>query len=173
MILAVDVDYHQGCARVAGILFRGWGDAQAAAEQVVECEIASDYRPGAFFRRELPCIERLLREIRQPLDCIVVDGYVFLGSERRPGLGKHLFDVVGQQIPVIGVAKTFFRDTPDSTAVFRGLSTRPLYVTVAGMDDELARQRIRGMHGEHRFPTLLQQVDRLCRQAASESRKTV
>ncbi|MGC1955675.1 MAG: endonuclease V, partial [Gammaproteobacteria bacterium] len=98
------------------------------------------------------------------------DGYVYLGSKRRPGLGTHLFDAVGQRIPVIGVAKTLFRDTPEATAVFRGQSTRPLYVTAAGVPDELARQRIRGMHGGHRIPTLLQRVDRLCRQAATASR---
>jgi deoxyribonuclease V len=173
MILAVDVDYREARARVAGILFREWGDAQTAAEQVAECAVSNDYRPGEFFRRELPCIEHLLREIRQPIDCIVIDGYVYLGGERRPGLGIHLFDALTQQVPVIGVAKTPFRDTPDTTAVFRGRSTRPLYVTAAGMDDDLARQRIRAMHGEHRIPTLLQRVDRLCRQAASESRETV
>jgi deoxyribonuclease V len=172
MILAVDVDYREGCARVAGILFRDWGDAQAAAERVVECAVTNDYRPGEFFRRELPCIVGLLRVIGQSVDCIVVDGYVYLGRERRPGLGKHLFDAMGQQIPVIGVAKTTFRDTPDSTAVFGGQSTRPLYVTAAGMPEDLARQRIRTMHGDHRMPTLLQHVDRLCRQAVSDSRKT-
>ena len=88
MILAVDVDYREARARVAGILFREWGDAQAVTELVVECEVTDDYRPGAFFRRELPCIEHLLREIRQPIDCIVVDGYVYLGMERRPALAS-------------------------------------------------------------------------------------
>ena len=92
MILSVDVDYREDCAWVAGILFRDWGDAHPATEQVVECNVVSDYRPGEFYRRELPCIRRLLQEIDQAVDCIVVDGYVYLGSEWRPGLGKHLFD---------------------------------------------------------------------------------
>lgn len=172
MILAVDVDYRDNRALVAGILFRDWGDAHPTAERVVECEVASDYRPGEFFRRELPCIKRLLCEIDQPVACIVLDGYVYLGSERHPGLGKHLFDALEQRIAVIGVAKTPFRDTPDTTAVFRGQSTRPLYVTAAGIPEDLARQRIRAMHGEHRIPTLLQRVDRLCRQAGTDSRET-
>jgi deoxyribonuclease V len=163
MILAVDVDYREDFARVAGILFRDWGDEHPVIERVVECNVVSDYRPGEFFRRELPCIERLLQVIDQPVDCIVVDGYVYLGSERRPGLGKHLFDAMEQKIAVIGVAKTRFHDTSDTAAVFRGGSTRPLYVTAAGMPQDLARQRIRNMHGEHRIPTLLQQVDRLSR----------
>jgi hypothetical protein len=67
MILAVDVDYREDCARVAGILFRDWGDAHPATEQVVECNVVSDYRPGEFYRRELPCIRRLLQEIDQPV----------------------------------------------------------------------------------------------------------
>jgi deoxyribonuclease V len=171
MILAVDVDYREGRAWVAGILFKDWGDAQPATERVVECEVTGDYRPGEFFRRELPCIERLLQEIGQRVNCIVVDGYVYLGAERQPGLGKHLFEALEQQIAVIGVAKTPFRDTPDTTAVFRGRSTRPLYVTAAGMSEDVARQRIRAMQGEHRIPTLLQRADRLCRQAAAECRK--
>ena len=164
MILVVDVDYREGLAWVAGILFRDWGDAEPAVEYLVECEVASHYRPGEFFKRELPCIQRLLLEISHPVTCIVVDGYVYLGSERRPGLGKHLFDALGHQIPVIGVAKTAFLGTPDSTAVFRGQSTRPLYVTAVGVADELAREWIRAMQGDHRIPTLLQRVDRLCRQ---------
>jgi deoxyribonuclease V len=171
MNLAVDVGYRDNRAWVAGILFRDWGDAHPTAERVVECEVTSDYRPGEFFRRELPCIQRLLREIDPPVDCIVVDGYVYLGSERRPGIGKHLFDALGQQTAVIGVAKTTFRDTPDTTAVFRGQSTRPLYVTAAGIPEDLARQRIRAMQGKHRIPTLLQRADRLCRQAVAENRQ--
>jgi deoxyribonuclease V len=165
MIVAIDVDYREHVARAAGVLFRDWGDAQAAAERVVDCAVSDAYRPGVFFRRELPCIERLLREIREPLDCIVIDAYVHLGGERRPGLGMQLFDALGQRIPVIGVAKTPYRGTPEETAVFRGRSARPLYVTAAGMPEDLARKRVRAMHGDHRLPTLLQQVDRLCRRS--------
>lgn len=171
MILVVDVDYREGLAWAAGILFRDWGDAEPTVEYVVECGVTGDYRPGEFFRRELPCIQQLLREITQSVTCIVVDGYVYLGRERRPGLGKHLFDAMEQQTLVIGVAKTPFGDTPESTAVFRGGSIRPLYVTAAGVDECRAQQWVRAMHGEHRIPTLLQRVDRLCRQASTEAVK--
>ena len=173
MILAVDVHYHEDRARVAGILFQDWSAARSAAEQVLECEAAGGYRPGEFFRRELPCIERLLKEIDKPIDCIVVDGFVYLGGERRAGLGKYLFDALNAQVPVIGVAKTPFRDTPETTQVFRGRSKRPLYVTAAGISDERARECILTMHGEHRIPTLLQRVDRLCRQASAPGHPSV
>jgi deoxyribonuclease V len=165
MILAVDVDYRAGQAWAAGVLFRDWSDARPALARVVACEATEDYRPGEFFRRELPCIQRLLREIDQPLECILIDGFVHLGGERQPGLGWHLFTALEGRIPVIGVAKSRFRDTPAETQVLRGHSNRPLYVTAAGIDEELARQRIGSMHGEHRLPTLLQRVDRLCRRA--------
>jgi deoxyribonuclease V len=164
MILAVDVDYEEDRAWVAGVLFHHWGDAKPVDEHIIQCAVANEYRPGEFFRRELPCIERLLREIDHPLDCIIVDGYVYLGSDRRPGLGKYLFDAMKQQVPVIGVAKTPYHDTPDTMATFRRGTSRPLYVSAAGMPDEVARQRIRTMHGNHRIPTVLQRVDRLCRQ---------
>ena len=164
MLLAVDVYYGEDMASVAGVLFRDWNDAKAASEHRTHCAIADSYRSGEFFRRELPCIERLLREIDEHLECIVVDGYVFLGSERRPGLGKYLFDELKQEIPVIGVAKTPYRDTPDIMAIFRGKSARALYVSAVGMPEEVARQCIRTMHGNHRIPTLLQRVNRLCKQ---------
>ena len=48
MILAVDVDYREDCAWVAGILFRDWGDAHSIFERVIECNVVSDYRPGEF-----------------------------------------------------------------------------------------------------------------------------
>ncbi|PKN30756.1 MAG: endonuclease V, partial [Deltaproteobacteria bacterium HGW-Deltaproteobacteria-21] len=47
--------------------------------------------------------------------------------------------------------------------VFRGRSKSPLYVTAAGMDPSEAAGHIRSMHGGHRIPTLLKQVDRLSR----------
>jgi deoxyribonuclease V len=173
MILAVDVHYHEDCAQVAGILFWDWRDVWPAAERGLECEAAGAYQPGEFFRRELPCIERLLQEINEPLECIVVDGFVYLGRERRAGLGKYVFDALNGQVPVIGVAKTAYRDTPKTTQVFRGRSKRPLYVTAAGISDELARECILTMHGEHRIPTLLQRVDRLCRQGSAPGHPSV
>jgi deoxyribonuclease V len=39
-------------------------------------------------------------------------------------------------------------------------------VTSVGVDTTTAARWIRGMHGEHRIPTLLARADRLCRDAA-------
>jgi deoxyribonuclease V len=47
--------------------------------------------------------------------------------------------------------------------VFRSDSNRPLFVTAIGVDESEARGCIKKMHGDHRLPTILKAVDRLCR----------
>ena len=44
-----------------------------------------------------------------------------------------------------------------------GWYLRPLYVSAVGVDLVNAADNIRRMHGPHRLPTLLKQVDGLCR----------
>lgn len=164
MNLAVDVHY-QGDDRAvaAGILFADWAsDAIARRETVMLSDIAP-YEPGAFFKRELPCILALLKAFGETPRIIVIDGYVTLGADQRDGLGAHLHRALGQAVPVIGVAKTAFAGTPAGTEVLRGGSRRPLYVTSIGIDHGEAKRLIRTMHGAHRLPTVLNAVDRACR----------
>lgn len=51
MILAVDVQYEE------------------------ESAVILPYEPGSFYKRELPCILSLLKDIYKQLDAIVIDGY--------------------------------------------------------------------------------------------------
>lgn len=163
MILAVDVHYSNDTAVVAGVLFSSW--ESEAAEHVYSSLVSNvaDYEPGKFYKRELPCILQLLHEHGLAPECIVIDGYVFLDGVSRPGVGKYLYDALHARTPVVGVAKRPFRGIPDKYQLFRGNSTRPLYVTAAGMPVELAKQHIQDMHGKHRIPELLKKTDRLCR----------
>jgi deoxyribonuclease V len=131
------------------------------AQHVVRVTGVAPYRPGAFFERELPCIRAVLAKNHWPLAAIVVDGYVWLGEQ--PGLGAHLFAALEEKVPVIGVAKNPFREAA-AIEVVRGDSKKPLYVSAAGMAKEEAAACIRRMHGPHRLPTLLKEVDRLCRE---------
>ena len=163
MILAVDVDYSDDEGHAAGVLFRNWEDPEPERTVVVKIESIHEYIPGQFYKRELPCIMELLDKIQETIACIVVDGYVYLSADEKPGLGKYLYDELGSKIPVIGVAKSSFVDTPPNCEVLRGSSSRPLYVTAAGLDKESAKAWIKSMHGEYRFPTLLKEVDALCR----------
>ncbi|MCB9920642.1 MAG: hypothetical protein H6822_00590 [Planctomycetaceae bacterium] len=64
---------------------------------------------------------------------------------------------------IIGVAKTRFATATSEVEVFRGTSQRPLFVSAAGIDQHIAADSIRRMHGENRIPTLLKRVDTLSR----------
>ena len=163
MILAIDVTYGESEAIVAGVLFNDWPDAKPAEELVISCTVPDSYLSGQFYRRELPCISALLQHISQPYDFIIIDGFVYLGRDRKPGLGKHLRDILEQKVVVIGVAKKPYRDTPDSCKVLRGRSLKPLYVTADGISQERAKFLVSIMHGKGRIPTMLRYVDRLCR----------
>ena len=121
--------------------------------------------PGAFYRRELPCLLALLDRLAAPPSCILVDGHATLGAAAKPGLGAVLFDALGGGIPVVGIAKTAYRGTPAEAEVLRGRSIRPLYVTSVGMDASVARDGVRQMHGASRIPTLLRLADQFCRAA--------
>ena len=164
MILAVDVAYHKDIAVVGGVLFRNWNDEKPLKEIVISCSVQDNYMPGQFYRRELPGIAALLEHVDASLDCIIIDGFVYLGKAKEPGLGKHLRNTLMQKVAIIGVAKSPFKDTPKSCEILRGRSRKPLYVTADGISDEKAKLLIKSMQGSDRIPTLLKHVDRLCRE---------
>lgn len=165
----LDVDYRPDEAVAACVLFAGWTDAQPARTVLEHVSPVEPYEPGAFYRRELPCLLAALRPVLPLLDTIIVDGHVWLDGDGRPGLGAHLYAALGEQIPVIGVAKTAFAGAP-GLEVRRGQSARPLYVTAAGLTPEVAARHIQTMHGPHRLPTLLKQADQACRRAQGSGR---
>jgi deoxyribonuclease V len=163
MILAVDVCYTENIAAVAGVVFRNWADHHPQSEMVTFMEVPAEYEPGQFYKRELPCILRLIRQHDLKPDCIVVDGLVYLDGKSSPGLGKHLYDALGGRVPVIGVAKRHFMGIGPEYEIYRGTSERPLYVTAAGMELEEAQTYIASMYGRHRIPALLKRADQLAR----------
>jgi len=162
-LLAVDVAYQSAKAVVAGVLFRDWGDESGEAVFISELQEVPDYVSGAFYQRELPCILKLLKDHQLDPGCIVVDGYVYLDGVARAGLGKYLYDALQARVSVIGVAKKPFKGIPSQCELFRGCSTKPLFITAAGLDLTQAKYCIANMHGPYRLPTLLKEVDRLCR----------
>ena len=163
MIAAVDVHYLGTAANAAGVLFRRWTAERPALEVSELIEKVEPYEPGSFYKRELPCLLKLLQAVKQQVETIIVDGYVWLGPGDRPGLGAHLYMALDEEIPVIGVAKSPFKGAVNAQQILRGPSQRPLYVTAAGVDSILAAENIKRMHGPHRIPTLLKRVDELCR----------
>ncbi len=165
LLAFVDVDYRADHAVAACVLATAWTSPSPADLCVARIDAVAPYEPGAFYKRELPCVLAVLGAVRAPLAAVVVDGYVWLDDAARPGLGAHLHRALGGAIPVVGVAKKPFGERCAAIPVLRGTSAVPLWVTAAGMDPSEAAAQLRAMHGAHRMPTLLTRVDRLCRDA--------
>ena len=163
MILAVDVDYREENAKVSGVCFSDWKSSEYTSLHHSMVSNVKPYEPGAFYKRELPCILKLIADHQLELSCIVIDGYVDLGEDNRPGLGMYLYESLDSKIPVIGVAKKPFKDTKTSSEIYRGESKKPLYISSVGILLDEAKTLIQSMHGNHRIPYLLKLVDRECR----------
>ena len=168
MLLAVDVAYSGEQGYAVAIAFANWPAPQVAATYTATVGHVPPYVPGEFYRRELPCVLAVLAQVElAAVDCIIVDGYVTLGTDGRPGLGWHLYQALGGRVPVIGVAKTRFAGVGAQVVpVLRGQSGSPLYVSSIGTPLAEAAGLVQQMHGSHRFPTLLRQLDQLTKNPA-------
>ncbi|MCK5897869.1 MAG: endonuclease V [Methylococcales bacterium] len=163
MKLVIDVQYDGTKAVVAGIIFSNWTSNSIHETILTPVSNVKPYQAGAFYKRELPCILKLLEKIRLPLELIIIDGFVVLGSDNTDGLGMYLYNALHQKTPIIGVAKKAFVNTPVDYEIYRGDSKKPLYVTAIGIDISEAKAHITTMHGKHRIPSLLKKVDQFCR----------
>jgi deoxyribonuclease V len=171
-IACIDVGYTESDSKpttaiAACVIINDWRAATSASEHVVRLSDVQDYQPGQFYRRELPCIQAVLAELSKPPACVVIDGYVWLDDENHPGLGAYLHQSLGKAISVIGVAKNPFKQSLHAHELFRGGSTRPLYITAAGIPITEAADNIAAMQGPHRFPSILKRADRLSRGEAT------
>lgn len=163
MLVALDVAYSETQGYAVAVAFPTWDAAVVAATYTATVAPIAAYEPGAFYKRELPCLLAVLAQLDLPnINCVVVDGYVTLGAEQRPGLGQHLYEALGGRVPVVGVAKTRFAGVaPQVAPVLRGQSHNPLYVTSVGLPVAEAALLVASMHGDYRFPTLLKHLDDL------------
>lgn len=161
MILAVDVFYKKSQAKIVGLIFNEFTDARYIQKIEKYRNDIADYEPGAFYKRELPCIMDILADLDlTQLKYIIVDGYVFLDDDGKPGLGAHLYEALPIKVPVIGVAKTSFANNKKYVAeIFRGTSQKPLFITALGEDLTKAATMVRSMSGEYRFPAMLKELD--------------
>lgn len=165
MIYALDTYYYANQAKTVCIGFENWeAERESVIYESVYDEIG-DYESGAFYKRELPCVLDNLSKIElTEHDLIVIDGYVVLNDEGKLGLGAYLYEALNQKIPIIGVAKNLFKEPhQDRITIFRGESTKALFVTTLGIDVRATAENIKKMHGDFRIPTLLKKVDMLGR----------
>jgi deoxyribonuclease V len=158
---AVDVHYlSTGGARAAAVVATDATFAHVLAERTAVVPRVSAYRPGQFYRRELPLLCAVLVDL-SGLGPLVVDGYADLDPAGRPGLGARAHAEFG--IPVIGVATSRFRTATHTVPVLRGSSVRPLFVTAAGIPRADAADLVRRMAGRYRLPGALRRADTLAR----------
>ncbi|HEY9824849.1 MAG TPA: endonuclease V [Stenomitos sp.] len=169
MILAIDVHYTDDQGFVSAVSFNNWSDKEPSGKYYAVLNNIVDYEPGQFYKRELPCILKLLDESSLNPEIIVIDGYVTLNDQGTPGLGEHLYKAIEGKSQIIGVAKKSFMKINERTKIFRGNSKNPLFITSIGIDIEEAKNNILKMYGQNRIPVLLKLVDTLCRETAKNA----
>jgi deoxyribonuclease V len=163
MTYVFDVQYNGNKnAIVACIGFQNWSDEKAMYAKTHFIENIEPYETGSFYKRELPCLLEALSGLDN-MDCIVIDGYVWLGEPTHKGLGLHLYNALEKKVPIVGVAKTVFSGTPKECELLRGESKKPLFISSVDMELEEAKLSIAKMHGKYRIPTFLKEVDALAR----------
>jgi deoxyribonuclease V len=160
MKLAFDTYYYDGKAKTIAVSFNDWEDEEPIHIYTDIIEGVAEYEPGYFYKRELPCILSLLKQVNlEEVDLIIVDGYTTL-EDNKLGLGAHLYEALDEKIPVVGVAKSEFQTKKSAfKKVLRGESIKPLFVSTIGIDLDSTCTVIKKMHGKYRMPTLLQIVD--------------
>lgn len=161
MIIAFDTYYYENKAKTIGVSFNKWENDKPIEIYSEIIEGIATYEPGSFYKREMPCILSLLKKIDlNDVQFIIVDGYVILDDDGKYGLGGHLYEELGEKIPIIGVAKSGYDSNKlNSKALLRGESKKPLYISAIGVELNLAFEYIKSMHGNYRMPTLLQIMD--------------
>jgi deoxyribonuclease V len=166
VIACLDAAYSESAASAACIIATDAGSPAPTRHATVRLGAPVPYEPGSFFKRELPLLLAVLHKAEPIPEIIVIDGYVWLDADGTPGLGAHLYDALDKNHPIVGVGKTAYRGAEAwCEQLIRGTGHRPLFVTAAGMTAKAAAALIRGMHGDHRIPTLIRRADALAREA--------
>lgn len=165
MVLATDVYYKDNYAKTVGVLF-DWDDTVSNQAIVEVLNDVEEYVPGEFYRRELPCILKLLEKTDLTLiDVIVVDGHVYTDNNGQFGLGGKLWEALQGRLPVIGVAKTSFLKNKETVMELRrGKSGKPLYISAIGIELDRAVMFVKQMHGNYRMPDILKKLDGLTKE---------
>lgn len=161
MLLALDVHYKENFAQIVAIIF-DWFDEQPQKVFIDKVDVVNDYIPGEFYKRELPCLLKAIKNIDlSEIGAIIIDGHVYV-EESKFGLGGKLYESLNKKVPVIGIAKNSFHKNKNTVEeVFRGKSKNPLYVSTIGIDLIIVVEKIKEMKGEYRIPTILKKLDML------------
>lgn len=165
MILIIDGDYNDTnhTAHMAGVLLNEYTDETISGFITADVENTGEYETGSFYKRELKGVEALLSKLNlDEIDLIIVDGFAKFSDGVHKSLGEHINERYYK--PVIGVAKKWcdFCKIED-TAVYRGKSKNPLFITVVGGNNHAAKNVIQEMYGDNRIPYAIKIADSLAR----------
>jgi len=162
MLLAIDVHYREKEAKAVGVLFH-WEDEEPKEVFVENLQGIEDYISGQFYKRELPCLLKIIEKIDiSILDAIIVDGHIYVDNNFEYGLGGKLYEVLDKKIPIIGVAKTpFFKNKETIRELYRGESKTPLYISSIGLNLDIVIDCIKNMYGKSRMPYILRCLDKI------------
>ena len=176
MILALDSYYKDDICNTSLVVFENIHSSEPVYTDTIYTKVTSDYIPGEFYKRELPGIIKILAKLKgehvdiwNKITIIITDSFITLKHEDEVwgGLGQHLYDYlksIGEDKIIYGVAKSNFCDSHlISYPVFRGTSSKPLYVQSVSTENTGVAFMIKNMHGEYRIPTMLKLVDQLSR----------
>ena len=157
-----DVYYHDDHAKASCIVFSS-REENIISEYNVEIEGIEDYVSGQFYKRELPCILRVLEKVKEDIDLIIIDSFIWAGEDKK-GLGAHLYESINHKAPIIGVAKSYLKGSTAYIEILRGESTNPLYISSIGIDLNYSAKLIKDLKGDFRIPYILKRVDKLSRE---------
>lgn len=161
MLLALDVYYRKTYAVAVGVIF-DWFDDKSQKIIIEYIDEVDEYIPGEFYKRELPCIMRVIKQVNiGELEAIIVDGHIYVEKDTY-GLGGKLYEQLNQQLPIVGVAKNSFLKNKDTVKeIYRGKSKMPLYISSIGIDLNEVVEKVINMTGEYRIPNILKTLDML------------
>jgi len=164
-VLAIDVYYREHNAKAVGVLFE-WNNAKYTGIVIEYISEVGEYIPGEFYKRELPCIQRIFEKVdMHTLEAIIIDGHMFVDNMGNFGLGGYAWQLLQNKIPVIGVAKSSYYGNKETVVeVLRGESKNPLYVSAIGIDVHVAAGLIATMCGNYRMPDILKELDKITKE---------
>lgn len=161
IVACFDVYYYKDYARACCIVFSK-DEEKIMSEYIEEIKDIKDYVSGQFYKRELPCILRVLEKVKEDIDIIITDSFIWV-DECKKGLGAYLYESINCKTPIIGVAKSYLKDCTAYVEIYRGQSSNPLYISAIGIDLNYSANLISNLKGDFRIPDILKKVDQLSR----------
>lgn len=178
MILLTDVFYNEelNSAHIAAIAISDWSsDTIIKSWEIDKNGIDCEYIPGQFYKREMPCLIDLWKQIddndKSQISTIIVDGFYDIWNGKS-GLGHHFHDWLtenGYDVEVVGIAKSPCRETSEFTLpVYRTEESKTskcrsaLWVNGSNMSNDY-QTKVLNMSGKYRIPTMIKAVDKLSR----------